>query len=93
MYSFLASLGAGVGGSGSHQTDQNQRWYFVWWSEWQPESQKAHVNWMLVVSVVMRAEHNACYLLVVLFACRLKDTRTEMCSPLSNIGELVRINL
>jgi hypothetical protein len=55
--------------------------YFVWWSRSYLESQKVHVDWMLVVFIVVRAEHTAWCLFAV-------EIRTEMCSPLSNIGEL-----
>jgi hypothetical protein len=56
---FLGSLGAGAGETGSHQTDQNLRWHFVWWPGSHPDSQNAHVDWMLAVSVAVREEHTA----------------------------------
>jgi hypothetical protein len=65
LHHFLGSLYPGAGGLRSHQTGQNQRWHFVWWPGSQSESQKVHVDWMLVVSIAVRAEHNAyCFLVV-----------------------------
>jgi hypothetical protein len=52
-------LGAGAARPESHQTGQNQGWHFIWWPGSHPESQKAHVDWMLSVSIAVRAEHNA----------------------------------